>query len=192
MENCGLIVGLGNPGATYENTRHNIGFKIVKALATKYKISFRSALAKCKGSFGEGEIKDRKILLLLPLTFMNNSGLSVKLCVEYYKIPLDRLLVITDDVALDLGRLRLRLKGSSGGHNGLESVETYLKTQEYPRLRIGVGRKKEEKLADYVLGQFTNEEQQKLKEIEERSIFAIETWLLEGIGIAMNKINQGE
>lgn len=189
MENCCLIVGLGNPGAPYEGTRHNIGFRVVKAFAAKHGISFRLSIARLKGSLGEGKIDGKKTLLLLPLTYMNESGQSVKMCIDYYKIPLDQLLIVADDVALDFGALRLRKKGSYGGHNGLGSIEQYLGTQDYPRLRIGVGDNKEEPLADYVLSRFTNEEEQELSEVIERSVFAIETWVTQGIELAMNKIN---
>lgn len=185
-----LIVGLGNPGKDYDNTRHNVGFQIVKALASKYCISFRPSLIRVKGSIGEGEIKDRKARLLLPLTYMNESGLAVRKGIDYYKIPFDQLIVVTDDVDLPFGSLRIRVKGSCGGHNGLRSVEAHLGTQEYTRLRVGVGGRRGSELADYVLGRFTSEEQRALPEIVDRAINALELWISDGVELAMQEANK--
>lgn len=184
-----LIVGLGNPGKTYEDTRHNIGFRVMKAFAAKYGISFHPALVRAKGSLGEGKVKDKKVYLLLPLTYMNESGLSVRKCVDYYKISPDSLIVVADDVALPFGRLRLRMQGSSGGHNGLKSVEAHLGTQEYMRLRIGVSDRQSGDLSDHVLGQFTKEEQKELPAIVDRAIHTLEVWLSEGMEVAMHEAN---
>lgn len=185
-----LIVGLGNPGKTYEDTRHNIGFRVVKALASKYGITFRPALVRAKGSLGEGKIHEKKTQLLLPLTYMNESGMAVKKCVNYYKIAVENLIIVTDDVALPFGELRIRTKGSCGGHKGLRSVEAYLGTQEYTRLRIGVGDSNEGELADYVLDRFTLEEQKSLPEIVDRAAHALELWLREGAESAMQQANK--
>ncbi len=174
-----LIVGLGNPGKTYDDTRHNIGFRIVKALAEKHKIAFRPSLIRMKGSIGEGTIREREVRLLLPLTFMNESGLSVRKGIDFYKIPLDHLIVVADDVDLPLGTLRLRERGSSGGHKGLKSIEAHLGTQEYARLKVGVGGRENGDLADYVLGKFTSEEQSALPEVIDRALEALELWLTE-------------
>jgi len=180
MDNPGryLIIGLGNPGKTYERTRHNVGFRIVKAFAEKYNISFRPSLTRAKGSLGEGQVDGKKALLLMPLTYMNESGLSVRKCIDYYKIPKEQLIVVTDDVALPFTQLRLRKQGSSGGHNGLKSIEAHLGTQDYARLRVGVSDRREGELADYVLGHFNDEEEEKLPEIVDKAIETLEAWLL--------------
>lgn len=184
-----LIVGLGNPGKIYDDTRHNIGFKIVKALAEKYGIALRPSLIRLKGSGGEGKILEKRVQLLMPLTYMNDSGASVRKGVDYYKISLDRLIVVADDVDLPFGTLRLREKGSSGGQKGLKSIEAHLGTQEYPRLRVGVGGRGEGELAGHVLGKFTDKEQSALPEIIDRAITALELWIAEGAEPAMQKVN---
>ncbi|NGX59986.1 MAG: Peptidyl-tRNA hydrolase [Chlamydiae bacterium] len=184
-----LIVGLGNPGKTYENTRHNIGFRIVKALAAKWGITLRPSLIRAKGGFGKKTIQDKEAHLLLPLTYMNESGLAVRKCLNYYKIPLDQLMVVTDDVAIPLGTLRLRIKGSCGGHKGLSSVEKHLGTTEYARLRVGVGDRSVGELADYVLGRFSLEEQTQLPAIVDQAIHGIELWLEKGAETAMQEVN---
>ncbi|NGX38759.1 MAG: Peptidyl-tRNA hydrolase [Chlamydiae bacterium] len=185
-----LIVGLGNPGRDYDDTRHNVGFRIVKALAAKYAISLRPALVRAKGGLGDGVIREKKALLLLPLTFMNESGRAVRKCMDYYKVPMSQLIVVTDDVALPFGQLRIRQKGSPGGHNGLKSVQAYLGTEEYTRLRVGVGDQSKGELSDYVLGKFTAEEQQLLPDVVDRSTRAIELWLTEGTEAAMQEANR--
>ncbi len=185
-----LIVGLGNPGKTYANTRHNIGFRIIASFAQRYGITFRPSLVRAKGSLGEGRAKEKKVLLLMPLTYMNESGLAVRRCSAYYKVPAAATVVVADDVALPFGQLRFRTKGSSGGHNGLKSVEAHLGTQEYPRLRVGVGNREDTELADYVLGEFTGEEQRLLSDIVERSVHALELWLTEGAETAMQEANK--
>jgi len=190
MEERYLIVGLGNPGKNYEDTRHNIGFRIVKAFANKLGTSFRSALLRAKGSIGEGNIQDKKALLLLPLTYMNESGAAVKKCVHYYKIPIDHLIVVTDDVDLPFSSIRLRSKGGCGGHKGLKSIEAHLGTQEYNRMRIGVGRQIQGELADYVLSRFTTREEDVIPDVIERAVQALKLWILEGIETAMQKVNR--
>ena len=185
-----LIIGLGNPGKAYENTRHNVGFQIVKALAARHGILLRPSLVRAKGSIGKGEIREIKTHLLLPLTYMNESGAAVRKSMDYYKIPLEQLIVVTDDVDLPFGGIRIRPGGGCGGHNGLRSIESYLGTQEYARMRVGVGGRSTEELADYVLDQFTNEEQRVLPEIVDRAIQGIESWLCEGVETAMQKTNR--
>ena len=185
-----LVVGLGNPGKDYEDTRHNVGYRVVKALAAKQGIAFRPSLVRAKGSVAEGSVGDKKARLLLPLTYMNESGLAVRKCVDYYKIPIEQVIIVTDDVALPFGQLRLRAQGSCGGHNGLRSVEAHLGTQDYSRLRIGVSNRGEGDLADYVLGRFTQEEQRELPEIVDKAIEALELWLMKGIEIAMQQTNK--
>lgn len=185
-----LIVGLGNPGKSYERTRHNIGFEAVEALAGKYRLGFKKRL-KFKGSIAEGCIGEDPVILLLPTTFMNLSGEAVALAMRYFEIDLSRLIVITDDVALPLGQLRIRINSGSGGHNGLKSVEECLQTNRYARLRIGVGDrpKGESDLTEHVLGQFSQEEEKLLPGVLERAVHALEIWLDKGITSAMNFAN---
>ncbi|MBS0628850.1 MAG: aminoacyl-tRNA hydrolase [Verrucomicrobia bacterium] len=190
MEDRFLIVGLGNPGQTYDDTRHNVGFRIVKALAQKHQISFRPSLIRMKGSVAEGTIKEKPTTLLLPLTFMNESGLAVRKGVDFYKLPLDRLIVVADDVDLPFGGMRLKTKGSSGGHKGLKSIEAHLGTQDYTRLKVGVGGREKGDLADYVLDKFTKEEQSALPEIIDRAVMVLELWVAEGAPAAMHEANK--
>lgn len=192
MEGSFLVVGLGNPGRTYDDTRHNIGFRVVTALGAKYGITFRPALVRAKGSLGEGIIAEKKTKILKPLTYMNESGSAVRKCASFYKIGPDHLMVITDDVALPFGQIRLRSKGGSGGHNGLKSVEAHLGSQEYPRLRIGVGDTSDGELSDYVLGRFTQKEQQMLPDVVDEAIEAVELWLSSGIETAMQEVNRSK
>jgi PTH1 family peptidyl-tRNA hydrolase len=171
-----LIVGLGNPGSAYENTRHNMGFRVLRAFAQKNGYVFRNANSMV-GELAQGKLEDKKVILLLPMTYMNNSGRAVRLCSDYFEVAVSRVLIVCDDVALPFGELRLRLKGSAGGHNGLKSVEAHLGTTEYPRLRIGVGHQQEGDLADYVLGKFSAEELKLMPEIEEKALERIDLWL---------------
>lgn len=184
-----LVAGLGNPGKTYDKTRHNIGFEAVDKLAQKYEFEFRKSL-QLKGSIAEGQIGEDKVLFLKPLTFMNLSGESVALVMRYFKIDLSRLLILVDDVALPLGQLRIRINSSAGGHNGLKSVEECLQTNRYPRLRIGVGDRDHGNLSDHVLGRFSKEEETLVPNVLERVVQAVEIWLDEGLTSAMNFANK--
>lgn len=186
-----LIVGLGNPGEAYKKTRHNVGFSVVQSFAKKYGFTFRHA-SHCFGELAQGMIEKRKVLLLLPTTFMNLSGDAVKQCTEYYKVSLDDLLVVCDDVALPLGALRMRTKGSSGGHNGLKSIEARVGTQYYARLRIGVGAPTQEDLADFVLARFSSEEQKTMEMSLEKCVGVLHDWVLLGVDSAMQKANTRE
>lgn len=170
-----LIVGLGNPGKSYELTRHNVGFEVVKALAKKKGWSFHRD-AKIEGEIAQGSVGEQKWFLLLPETYMNSSGEAVRRCVEYFKVPLEEILVVCDDIALPFGTLRLREKGSAGGHNGLRSIEEHLGSQHYARLRIGVGDRMEGDLADHVLGKFLAEEQEKLPTLIADASASVEKW----------------
>jgi PTH1 family peptidyl-tRNA hydrolase len=172
-----LIVGLGNPGEVYEGTRHNIGFRVVKALAEKRGAHFRPALAQVKGMLAQTKVEEKNIFLLMPLTYMNESGLAVRKCLDYFSIALDHCLIIVDDIALPLGSFRLRRKGSSGGHNGLKSVEAHLGSDEYARLRIGIGRVPEQPLADYVLSRFNAQEEKELPEVIQRALELVDAWM---------------
>jgi PTH1 family peptidyl-tRNA hydrolase len=184
-----LIVGLGNPGKKYEGTRHNIGFAVLEKLAGKYQLEFRKKQA-FEGSLAEGKIGQTPVILLMPLTYMNESGRSVKLIADYRQIDLSRLMIVADDVALPVGQIRMRINSSPGGHNGLKSVEQHLQTDRYARLRIGVGDRKEGDLADHVLGRFSIEEEKLLPDVLDRSLQALEIWLEKGITSAMDFANR--
>lgn len=178
-----LIVGLGNPGTAYELTRHNVGFRVVKALADKKGMVFRQSSI-VSGEIAQGRVNEQKVILLLPMTYMNSSGQAVKLCVDYFKIALENILVVSDDVNLPFGTLRFRTGGSAGGHNGLKSVEEHLGTQEYPRLRIGINAPHPAELADYVLAKFTAEETSELPKVIDQSASIVEQWIAGGIKAA--------
>lgn len=157
-----LVVGLGNPGEKYENTRHNIGFKVLDALVKASNTSFEIAR---HGDIAEIGYKGRKLILLKPTTYMNISGKAVNYWMQQEKIPLDRLLVVTDDIALPFGKLRMKGKGSDGGHNGLKDIQAVLNTSKYTRLRFGVGNDFfRGQQADYVLGEWSAEEREALPE----------------------------
>jgi len=190
MEEKYLIVGLGNPGLRYKNTLHNMGFQVVEYLAKKQKASFKKDKA-CKGLLTSFTQEGKRVFLLMPQTYMNESGTSVAKALRYFEVPLQHLLVIVDDVALDFGVLRLRESGSAGGHNGLKNIQQHLSTEEYARLRVGVGEKQDDRrdLSTHVLSRFTKEQKQQLPELFKQAEQGIITWLFEGIKIAMNQIN---
>src|SRR5690606_951060 len=155
-----LIVGLGNPGAEYVNTRHNIGFKVIDFLANENQVDFQTVKL---GSVAEVKIKGRTLILLKPNTYMNLSGKAVKYWLEKEKIPLENLLIITDDLNLSFGTIRLKAKGSDGGHNGLKSIQALLQTTNYARFRFGISDEfKKGQQVDYVLGEWTEEEKNHL------------------------------
>ncbi|MAO46702.1 MAG: aminoacyl-tRNA hydrolase [Crocinitomicaceae bacterium] len=182
-----LIVGLGNPGTEYENTRHNVGFKVVDTLAEAHGGNFS---AERHGMVSTIRFKGRSLVLLKPNTFMNLSGKAVRYWMEAEKIPVDRILVITDDLNLDFEKLRLRAKGSDGGHNGLKDIQEVLKSNVYPRLRIGIGSNfSRGGQSDFVLGEWTNEEALALQEILMKSAKAVETTVAIGLNRAMNSFN---
>ena len=158
-----IIAGLGNPGTQYENTRHNCGFMAAETLADIYKTPLKRL--RFKSLTGEISIGGKRCLVMKPTTFMNNSGDAVEEAAVFYKIPPERILVIYDDISLDVGRLRIRGKGSDGGHNGMKSIILRLNSDNFPRIRIGVGKKpnKDYDLADWVLSRFTKEEGEKLE-----------------------------
>lgn len=184
-----LIAGLGNPGKTYEKTRHNVGFEALSLLAGKYRLPFRKRL-QWKGAVAEGNIGNADVILVKPLTFMNDSGASVGAALDYLKIELSRLLVVVDDVAIPMGQLRMRTDSSSGGHNGLKSIEEHLLTNRFARLRIGVGYGQGGDLVSHVLSKFSAEEEKFLPEILDRAVRAIEIWLEQGLNRAMDFANR--
>ena len=184
-----LIAGLGNPGRTYAGTRHNIGFEAVSAFANKHRLEFHQRL-KWKAGVAEGRIGNADVVLMMPLTFMNESGAAVAPALHYLNVDLSRLLVIVDDIAIPVGQIRMRTDSSSGGHNGLKSVEEHLQTNRFARLRIGVGDRNEGDLASHVLGRFSKEEEQLVPKILERAVGAIEIWLEKGLNHAMDFANR--
>lgn len=185
-----IIVGLGNPTDQYKGTRHNAGFDVIDALADKYNISVDER--KSKAFCGKGVIAGQKVLLVKPQTYMNLSGESVRGLVDYYKIDEEEeLLVIYDDISLDVGQLRIRKKGSAGGHNGIKNIISHLGTTVFPRIKVGVGEKpKEYDLADYVLGHFSKEDKVLMEEGYQRAVSAVEMILQDGMEAAMNEFNK--
>lgn len=184
-----LVVGLGNPGRQYDMTRHNIGFVVIDHLADKLGIKVKKL--KFKAIYGEGVIGGEKVLLVKPQTYMNLSGESVRDFVNFYKIPNENIIIIHDDISLAAGRLRIREKGSAGGHNGLKSIIYQLSTDEFIRIKIGVGtpENKDHELADYVLGRFTKEEIPVLEESIIKASMSVEEIIKNGAQSAMNKFN---
>lgn len=184
-----VIAGLGNPSSKYEKTRHNVGFDVIDMLAEKYNISIRDR--KHKALCGTGMIAGQKVLLVKPQTFMNLSGESLGAILNFYKLaPESELLVIYDDVSLAPGRLRIRKKGSAGGHNGIKSIISHIGTQEFLRIKIGVGEKPPGwDLADYVLGRFSREDRKRMEEAFERACEAAELMVQGETDQAMNQFN---
>lgn len=184
-----LIVGLGNPGEKYIGTRHNVGFDVIAQIAEKYDIKID--YIKHKAICGKGMIEGNKVLLAQPLTYMNRSGDSIIELIKYYKISQEELIIIYDDISLDIGQLRIRRKGSAGGHNGIKSIINRLGTQEFNRIKVGVGNKpKEWDLADYVLSRFTDKEAVLISEAVDKAVEACTTITEKGIDYAMNLYNR--
>lgn len=185
-----LVVGLGNPGIDYQDTRHNIGFEVVAAFAKKQQWTFRKD-ATFHGEFAKGTLEasngepGKKVIVLMPLTYMNNSGEAVLACVKYFHIPTQHILVVSDQIDLPFGRLKLTENGGAGGHNGLKSVQFCLNTQDYTHLRFGVGDREEGDLADHVLGKFPEEERQRLPTLIEQAVQVIHIWINQGSEPAM-------
>jgi PTH1 family peptidyl-tRNA hydrolase len=189
MENVFLIVGLGNPGAEYGQTRHNAGFLLVERLAAQWKVNWTNE-RKFTARIAKAEQDGKRALLCQPQTFMNLSGETVGALTNFYQLPLKQLLVAVDDADLPLGEVRLKPKGSSGGHHGLESIEQHLATREFARLRIGIGRADgAREITNFVLGRFEPSENAVLEKVLERAAKQVETWLAAGIEKAMNQFN---
>jgi len=187
-----ILVGLGNPGSKYEFTRHNIGFRIVDNLARDIKTEFKKVKS-YYSLISRGMINNHKVMLIKPQTFMNLSGRAVSKVVYYYKIPIQDLLIVYDDLNLELGQIRIRKKGSAGGHKGIESIMQYLHSEEIPRLRIGVGNPSVNFNFDcvsYVLSNFSGDEEDKIQEIIKLSTEAIKTVIEDGFEKAMRKYNR--
>ena len=184
-----LIAGLGNPGREYENTRHNAGFMVIDRLADM--LGCEVTGRKFRGFVGDGRIGGEKVVLLKPQTYMNLSGESIRAAVDFYKTEPDHVIVIYDDISLDVGSVRIRAKGSAGGHNGMKSIIACLGTQEYPRVRVGIGEKPPRMdLADYVLSHFTRQETELLEEAVCSAADAVVMLIEQGAQAAMNHYNK--
>ncbi len=185
-----VIVGLGNPGQKYDETRHNVGFRCVDRLIKEFKIGAEKN--KFQSLIYDGEISGHKVLFAKPQTFMNNSGAAVNEVLKFYKIPAEHLIVVSDDVTMDVGRLRIRANGTHGGHNGLRNIIELLGSNDFPRVKIGVGQKPhpDYDLADWVLGKPSAEDKVKIAETEEKAAEAVNAIVTTDIGSAMNKYNR--
>jgi PTH1 family peptidyl-tRNA hydrolase len=183
-----VVVGLGNPGKQYHGTRHNVGFAVVDGLASSPSAGrFQSRFSAQVADLQEG---DQKVLLVKPETFMNLSGRCVRQIVDFYQLELTEVLVVCDDVNLPLGKLRVRAKGTHGGHNGLRDIQNHFGTTEYPRLRIGVDAAGEKgEMVDHVLGRFRPSERPVIEEAVALSIQAVSVWIQQGIEVCMNRFN---
>lgn len=185
-----IIAGLGNPGRKYENTRHNTGFMVIDEAAGKYNINVTEK--KHNALIGKGFIGGQKVILVKPQTYMNLSGESIREVIDYYKIDeKSELIIISDDISLEAGAIRIRKRGSAGGHNGLKNIILHLGHDEFQRIRMGVGEKPQEyELIDYVLGRFGEEESKLMAKSVKEAAEAIEVMIAEGSDAAMNRFNK--
>ncbi len=183
-----LVVGLGNPDRKYENTRHNAGFVTIDALSDKLQVKVDRI--KYKSLCGSAVIGGKKVLLMKPSTYMNNSGAAVTEAMNFYKIPPQNVIVILDDISLDVGKMRIRRKGSDGGHNGMKSIIYLSGSDQFPRIKMGVGSKPAQwDLADWVLSEFTSSEAKMLSEAADKACHAVELMITDNIDKAMNLYN---
>lgn len=182
-----IIVGLGNPGKRYSATRHNVGFETIDLLAKRNNIDVKQL--KHRALYGKGHINGKKVMLVKPQTFMNLSGQSLLDVVQFYKIDTENIIVVYDDVDIELGSIRVREKGSSGSHNGMKSIIYQIQTDQFPRVRIGIGKSQFGDLSDYVLSEFQKDEIPVILETIEKAALACETIVIEGVLAAMNKYN---
>ncbi|GGE54031.1 peptidyl-tRNA hydrolase [Pullulanibacillus camelliae] len=184
-----LIAGLGNPGSEYVHTRHNIGFEVIERLADKENIPL--SRSKYNALYGKGEIQGEEVLLVKPLTYMNLSGEAIAPFMNFFKIPIEDMMIIYDDMDLAVGKIRLRLKGSAGGHNGMKSIIQHLGTSEFKRTRVGIGRPDgRQPVIDYVLQKFSEEEEPIIAEVIEKAAMACGEWCSEPFDKVMNKYNR--
>jgi PTH1 family peptidyl-tRNA hydrolase len=182
------IIGLGNPGKNYEKTRHNVGFMVIDALSERLNIPVTSQ--KFRGLVGEGLLNGEKVILLKPLTYMNLSGESVRELVDWYKLPIENICIIYDDLDLPTGSIRLRIKGSAGGHNGVKSIIQHIGSDHIKRVRIGINRPPAGwNVPDYVLSNFKETEWQEIKQSITKAVDAMAEWVNEPFEIVMNKYN---
>jgi PTH1 family peptidyl-tRNA hydrolase len=183
-----VVVGLGNPGARYRETRHNVGFMVLELLAAS--LGATAARSRFEGELAEATLGETSVLLVEPQTWMNLSGRCVRQVMHYYRIDASELLVVCDDLALPLGKIRIRRRGSAGGHKGLQDIIDQLGTEEYPRLRVGIGAAPPEwDPADWVLSRFSRDALPTIREAVERAAEAVECWILHGDEAAMNRYN---
>lgn len=182
-----VIVGLGNPGRKYENTKHNVGFVTIDRLSEKYDIKVNRI--KHKALVGEGFIEGKKVMLVKPQTYMNLSGESLREIVNYYDVEPEQLLVIYDDVDIPMGALRIRKKGSAGTHNGMKSIIYNLQFDNFPRLRIGIGKESKGDMIHYVISGFVGEDKTRIEAAIDQAVSAIGAWLSKGIDMAMGEYN---
>lgn len=183
-----IVVGLGNPGKQYENTRHNVGFNVIDILSKEYGISVTKI--KHKALIGEGRIGTEKVILVKPQTYMNLTGETLIDIYKYYKVDLSNIIVIYDDIDLEVGKIRIRKKGSGGTHNGMRSITKCLGSTDFPRIRVGVSKPRlGQDLADFVLSRFRKEEAENIENGLEKSYRAVDAIIRENIDIAMNKYN---
>lgn len=183
-----IIVGLGNPGDKYEKTRHNVGFNVIDLLAKEYSIDVSKL--KHKALIGEGRVGTEKVILVKPMTYMNLSGESVVDICNYYNVDLENVIVIYDDIDLDVGKIRIRKKGSGGTHNGMRSIIKCLGSNEFPRVRVGISKPKNgQDLADFVLSRFSKEDEKSLQESFENSVAAVDCAIRNDLDLAMNRYN---
>ena len=190
MDKLHVIVGLGNPGAEYARTRHNAGFQVLDRLAVRWKLDWKHERKFDAFVSRSAEIASGGVLICKPQTFMNASGESVGPLTKFFNVGPDRCLVVVDDADLPLGEIRLRPKGSSGGHHGLESIEQHVGSREFPRLRVGIGRQGTvREITGHVLGRFSRSEAEVLEQVLERAANQAECWVREGIQKAMNQFN---
>jgi PTH1 family peptidyl-tRNA hydrolase len=185
-----VVLGLGNPGQKYEMTRHNMGYLVVQALADELKWPWKRSL-RFHGHLSSGKWEGRDLYLLLPTTYMNESGRAAQSLLSYYKLTNENLIVVTDDIAFPFGELRIKPFGSSGGHNGLKSVEAHLGTQRYVRLRMGIGDKQHKTLSDHVLSGFSEEEFKELPTVILKGVKALKRLITEDLASVMNDVNKG-
>lgn len=184
-----IIIGLGNPEPEYSNTRHNMGFDVINKLAKENDISLNRT--KFNAIYGTGIIEGEKVILIKPQTFMNNSGESVIEFVNFYKEPLENVIVIYDDMDTDIGTIRIRAKGGPGSHNGMKSMVSSLNSENFSRIRVGIGRPSGEyDRIDYVIGQIDEEEKKILEQGQNEAVEAIKYWIKNGIDNTMNKYNK--
>ncbi len=184
-----VIIGLGNPGNEYKETRHNVGFKSIEILAERNNIKLNKM--KFNSVYGEGRIGREKVVLLKPQTFMNNSGQAVKEIMDFYKVPIENIIVLVDDIDIEFATIRIKRKGSAGSHNGLKSIINHIQDKNFIRVRIGIGQKKhrEQDLADFVLGRFDKDEEAYMEDARYKSALAVEEIIEDGIIAAMNNYN---
>ena len=183
-----VVVGLGNPGKNYVGTRHNVGFDTIDLLSHRNNIKINKI--KFKSVYGEGFIGKEKVILLKPQTYMNNSGMAVLDVYKFYKLPIQNMIIIVDDVDIEFGTIRIRKQGSAGSHNGLKSIICNLNRDDFPRVKIGIGKKRQEQdLADFVLSRFSKDERVVIDEAITEAALAIETIITYSIDKAMNEFN---